>query len=325
MQFNRQSDGTLEPLPKPSVDTGMGLERITAVLQHVNSNYDIDLFRKLIADVAKVTGADDLTSKSLRVIADHIRSCAFLICDGVIPSNEGRGYVLRRIIRRAVRHGYMLGAKDTFFYKLVAPLIDVMGSAGEELARQRVMVEKVLKSEEEQFARTLERGLQLLDDELASLTGDTLSGEAAFRLYDTYGFPLDLTADVCRERNLKVDEAGFEAAMEEQRRRARENSGFGADYNSLIKVDKRSDFSGYDHNEQAATIVALYKEGQPVTELNAGDEGLVIWIKPRFMRNPVARSVIPVCCRATMRSSAFWTHRNTVRLSAMPVVWTAAN
>ncbi|AZP26560.1 alanine--tRNA ligase [Morganella morganii] len=282
MQFNRQSDGTLEPLPKPSVDTGMGLERITAVLQHVNSNYDIDLFRKLIADVAKVTGADDLTSKSLRVIADHIRSCAFLICDGVIPSNEGRGYVLRRIIRRAVRHGYMLGAKDTFFYKLVALLIDVMGSAGEELARQRVMVEKVLKSEEEQFARTLERGLQLLDDELASLTGDTLSGEAAFRLYDTYGFPLDLTADVCRERNLKVDEAGFEAAMEEQRRRARENSGFGADYNSLIKVDKRSDFSGYDHNEQAATIVALYKEGQPVTELNAGDEGLVILDKTAF-------------------------------------------
>ncbi|MBT0512806.1 alanine--tRNA ligase [Morganella morganii subsp. morganii] len=282
MQFNRQSDGTLEPLPKPSVDTGMGLERITAVLQHVNSNYDIDLFRKLIADVAKVTGADDLTSKSLRVIADHIRSCAFLICDGVIPSNEGRGYVLRRIIRRAVRHGYMLGAKDTFFYKLVAPLIDVMASAGEELARQRVMVEKVLKSEEEQFARTLERGLQLLDDELASLTGDTLSGEAAFRLYDTYGFPLDLTADVCRERNLKVDEAGFEAAMEEQRRRARENSGFGADYNSLIKVDKRSDFSGYDHNEQAATIVALYKEGQPVTELNAGDEGLVILDKTAF-------------------------------------------
>ncbi|WP_432693298.1 alanine--tRNA ligase [Morganella morganii] len=282
MQFNRQSDGTLEPLPKPSVDTGMGLERITAVLQHVNSNYDIDLFRKLIADVAKVTGAEDLTSKSLRVIADHIRSCAFLICDGVIPSNEGRGYVLRRIIRRAVRHGYMLGAKDTFFYKLVAPLIDVMESAGEELARQRVMVEKVLKSEEEQFARTLERGLQLLDDELASLIGDTLSGEAAFRLYDTYGFPLDLTADVCRERNLKVDEAGFEAAMEEQRRRARENSGFGADYNSLIKVDKRSDFSGYDHNEQTATIVALYKEGQPVTELNAGDEGLVILDKTAF-------------------------------------------
>ncbi|GAA0348304.1 alanine--tRNA ligase [Morganella psychrotolerans] len=282
MQFNRQSDGTLEPLPKPSVDTGMGLERITAVLQHVNSNYDIDLFRALIADVAKVTGAADLTSKSLRVIADHIRSCAFLICDGVIPSNEGRGYVLRRIIRRAVRHGYMIGANDTFFYKLVGSLINVMGAAGEELTRQRVTVEKVLKSEEEQFARTLERGLQLLDDELASLKGDTLSGEAAFRLYDTYGFPLDLTADVCRERNLKVDEAAFETAMEEQRRRARENSGFGADYNSLIKVDKRSDFSGYDHNEQAATIVALYKEGQPVTELNAGDEGLVILDKTAF-------------------------------------------
>ncbi len=181
MQFNRQSDGTMEPLPKPSVDTGMGLERISAVLQHVNSNYEIDIFRDLIAAAAKATGATDLENKSLRVIADHIRSCAFLVSDGVIPSNEGRGYVLRRIIRRAVRHGYMLGAKDTFFYKLVAPLIKVMGPAADELARQQAMVEKVLKTEEEQFARTLERGLQLLDEELASLKGDTLDGEAAFR------------------------------------------------------------------------------------------------------------------------------------------------
>ncbi|EUD10501.1 alanine--tRNA ligase [Providencia alcalifaciens 205/92] len=282
MQFNRQSDGTMEPLPKPSVDTGMGLERISAVLQHVNSNYEIDIFRELIAAAAEATGATDLSNKSLRVIADHIRSCAFLVSDGVIPSNEGRGYVLRRIIRRAVRHGYMLGAKETFFYKLVSTLIKVMGPAAEELQRQQALVEKVLKTEEEQFARTLERGLQLLDEELASLKGDTLEGETAFRLYDTYGFPLDLTADVCRERNIKVDEAGFERAMEDQRRRARESSGFGADYNALIKVDKRSEFSGYQHDEQQATIIALYKDGQPVDSLHTGDEGLVILDKTAF-------------------------------------------
>ncbi|KAA0262928.1 alanine--tRNA ligase [Hafnia alvei] len=276
MQFNRQSDGTMLPLPKPSVDTGMGLERIAAVLQHVNSNYDIDLFRTLIAETAKVTGATDLSSKSLRVIADHIRSCAFLVSDGVLPSNEGRGYVLRRIIRRAVRHGNMVGAKETFFYKLVAPLIDVMGSAADELKRQQSMVEQVLKTEEEQFARTLERGLALLDDELSKLTGDTLDGDTAFRLYDTYGFPLDLTADVCRERNLKVDEIGFERAMEEQRRRARESSGFGADYNSMIRVDGASKFSGYDHNQQRSSVTALFRDGQAVDVLNAGEEGVVI-------------------------------------------------
>ncbi|MGV3171919.1 alanine--tRNA ligase [Proteus vulgaris] len=282
MQFNRKSDGTMDPLPKPSVDTGMGLERITAVLQHVNSNYDIDLFRSLIESVAKVTNASDLSNKSLRVIADHIRSCSFLICDGVIPSNEGRGYVLRRIIRRAVRHGYMLGAKDTFFYKLVAPLIEVMAEAGEELKRQQVTVEKVLKTEEEQFARTLERGLQLLDEELAQLTDDVLPGETAFRLYDTYGFPLDLTADVCRERNIKVDEKGFDLAMEEQRKRARESSGFGTDYNSLIKVDSLSDFSGYDHNEQQGTVTAIFRNGQSVTELKAGEEGIIFLNKTAF-------------------------------------------
>lgn len=282
MQFNRKSDGTMDPLPKPSVDTGMGLERITAVLQHVNSNYDIDLFRSLIESVAKVTNASDLSNKSLRVIADHIRSCSFLVCDGVIPSNEGRGYVLRRIIRRAVRHGYMLGAKDTFFYKLVAPLIEVMAEAGEELKRQQAIVEKVLKTEEEQFARTLERGLQLLDEELANLTDDVLPGETAFRLYDTYGFPLDLTADVCRERNIKVDEKGFDVAMEEQRKRARESSGFGTDYNSLIKVDSRSEFSGYDHDEQQGTITAIFHNGQAVTELKAGEEGIIFLNKTAF-------------------------------------------
>ncbi|EAQ2108087.1 alanine--tRNA ligase [Salmonella enterica subsp. arizonae] len=276
MQFNRQADGTMEPLPKPSVDTGMGLERIAAVLQHVNSNYEIDLFRTLIEAVAKVTGATDLSNKSLRVIADHIRSCAFLVADGVFPSNENRGYVLRRIIRRAVRHGNMLGAKETFFYKLVGPLIEVMGSAGEELKRQQAQVEQVLKTEEEQFARTLERGLALLDEELAKLQGDTLDGETAFRLYDTYGFPVDLTADVCRERDIKVDEAGFETAMEEQRRRAREASGFGADYNAMIRVDRASEFKGYDHLELNGKVTALFVDGKAVEAINAGQEAVVV-------------------------------------------------
>ncbi|TDX17656.1 alanyl-tRNA synthetase [Buttiauxella sp. BIGb0552] len=276
MQFNRQQDGTMLPLPKPSVDTGMGLERIAAVLQHVNSNYEIDLFSKLIQSVAKVTGATDLTSKSLRVIADHIRSCAFLVSDGVTPSNEGRGYVLRRIIRRAIRHGNMLGAKETFFYKLVGPLVEVMGAAGEELHRQQALVEQVLKTEEEQFARTLERGLALLDEELANLKGDTLDGETAFRLYDTYGFPVDLTADVCRERNLKVDEAGFEAAMEEQRRRARESSGFGADYNSMIRVDSTTAFKGYDRTDLTAKVTALFVDGKAVEQITAGQEAVVV-------------------------------------------------
>ncbi|MRS19453.1 alanine--tRNA ligase [Enterobacteriaceae bacterium RIT692] len=276
MQFNRQADETMEPLPKPSVDTGMGLERIAAVLQHVNSNYEIDLFAKLIKSVAQVTGATDLDNKSLRVIADHIRSCAFLIADGVIPSNENRGYVLRRIIRRAVRHGNMLGAKEAFFYKLVAPLIEVMGAAGEDLKRQQKHVENALKNEEEQFAKTLERGLALLDEELAKLQGDTLDGETVFRLYDTFGFPADLTADVCRERNLKIDEAGFEAAMEQQRQRAREASGFGADYNNVIRIDAATDFKGYDHLELNATVEALFVDGQQVEQISAGQDAVVV-------------------------------------------------
>ncbi|UPT55035.1 alanine--tRNA ligase [Dickeya zeae] len=282
MQFNRQADGTMLPLPKPSVDTGMGLERISAVLQHVNSNYDIDLFKTLIAEAARVVGTDDLNNKSLRVIADHIRSCAFLIADGVMPSNENRGYVLRRIIRRAIRHGNMLGAKETFFYKLVGTLIEVMGAAGEELKRQQSLVEQALKNEEEQFARTLERGLLLLDEEIKQLKGDTLSGEAAFRLYDTYGFPVDLTADVCRERNLKVDEAGFERAMEAQRQRARDASGFGADYNSLIRVDASTAFCGYERTEQQSTVVAIYRQGESVQEIQAGDDAVVILSETPF-------------------------------------------
>ncbi|ARJ42620.1 alanine--tRNA ligase [Pantoea alhagi] len=276
MQFNRQPDGTMLPLPKPSVDTGMGLERISAVLQHVNSNYEIDLFQKLIASVAEVTGSTDLSNKSLRVIADHIRSCAFLIADGVIPSNENRGYVLRRIIRRAVRHGNMLGAKGSFFYKLVGPLIEVMGSAGEDLQRQQTQVEQILKTEEEQFAKTLERGLALLDEELANLQGDTLDGETVFRLYDTFGFPADLTADVCRERNLKIDEEGFEQAMERQRQRAREASGFGADYSNVISIDSASSFRGYDNLALKAAITAIYVNGQPADEITAGEEGVIV-------------------------------------------------
>ncbi|GAA0509844.1 alanine--tRNA ligase [Tatumella terrea] len=276
MQFNRQPDGTMLPLPKPSVDTGMGLERITAVLQHVNSNYEIDLFRNLIRAVAEVTGTTDLNNKSLRVIADHIRSCAFLIADGVIPSNENRGYVLRRIIRRAVRHGNMLGAKESFFYKLVQPLIDVMDIAGEELRKQKDHVEAVLKTEEEQFAKTLERGLALLDEELSALTGDTLDGETVFRLYDTFGFPADLTADVCRERNLKIDEAGFEEAMEAQRQRARSASGFSADYNNLIRVEKDSAFTGYDALQAQSEITGIFVEGQATDVLTAGQEAVII-------------------------------------------------
>ena len=282
MQFNRQADGTMLPLPKPSVDTGMGLERISAVLQHVNSNYDIDLFQKLIASVAQVTGTQDLTNKSLRVIADHIRSCAFLIADGVVPSNENRGYVLRRIIRRAVRHGNMLGAQQSFFYKLVQPLIDVMGSAGDELRQQQQHVESVLKAEEEQFAKTLERGLALLDEELAALQGDTLQGEIVFRLYDTFGFPADLTADVCRERDLKIDEAGFEAAMEAQRQRARQASGFSADYNAQIRVEKEGEFKGYDQLSFPATVSEIFVDGQSVTTLLPGQSAVVVLDKTPF-------------------------------------------
>ena len=276
MQFNRQADGTLLPLPKPSVDTGMGLERITAVMQHVNSNYEIDVFKALIAKAAEVTGATDLESKSLRVIADHIRSCAFLVSDGVMPSNEGRGYVLRRIIRRAVRHGHMLGAQDTFFYKLVGTLIAVMGSAADELQQQQALVEKVLRLEEEQFARTLERGLALLDGALADLQGDVLDGETAFKLYDTYGFPLDLTADVCRERNITVDEAGFEKEMKAQRERAQAANNFGADYNSMIRVDGQTEFHGYTTTAHQGQVVALFREGQSVEQLHAGEEAIIV-------------------------------------------------
>lgn len=282
MQFNRHPDGTMEPLPKPSVDTGMGLERITAVLQHVNSNYEIDLFKKLIKDTAQIIQTKDLESKSLRVIADHIRSCAFLISDGVMPSNEGRGYVLRRIIRRAVRHGHMLGAKDIFFYKLVKPLIEVMGSAATELAHNQKMVENTLKTEEEQFLKTLERGLFLLDQELGKITGSVLPGEIAFKLYDTYGFPLDLTADVCREKNITIDEDGFNKCMEEQRKRARESSAFSVDYSNVIKLDDKTEFLGYQETEASGKVIAIFQGGHKVESINEGDEAIIVLDKTPF-------------------------------------------
>ena len=276
MQFNRHADGTMEKLPKPSVDTGMGLERISAVLQHVNSNYDIDIFKTLIAKVAELTGEKDLSNKSLRVIADHIRSCAYLIANGVVPSNEGRGYVLRRIIRRAVRHGNLLGATEAFFYKLVPTLIEVMAQAGEEVKKHQTTVEKFLRLEEEQFARTLERGLTLLDEALANVKDNVLSGEVAFKLYDTYGFPLDLTADVCRERDIAIDEAGFEREMASQRVRAQSASHFGMDYNNVIRVDGTTRFEGYTESESLAKVTALFHDGKAVESITAGQGAVVI-------------------------------------------------
>ncbi|ACE61346.1 alanine--tRNA ligase [Actinobacillus pleuropneumoniae] len=276
MQFNRLADGTMEKLPKPSVDTGMGLERMTAVMQHVNSNYETDIFQTLIKEVAGLLNVTDLDNKSLRVVADHIRACSYLIADGVVPSNEGRGYVLRRIIRRAVRHGNLLGAKEAFFYKLVPTLATVMGHAGEVLTQKQAHIQKTLKAEEEQFARTLERGLALLEDALTKVENNTLSGEVAFKLYDTYGFPLDLTADVCREREITIDEAGFEAEMTAQRERAKASSNFGADYNNVIKVEGQTDFIGYDNLAAQATIVGLFSNGKAVDTIQSGESAVII-------------------------------------------------
>ena len=276
MQFNRHSDGRMEPLPKPSVDTGMGLERIAAILQHVHSNYEIDTFVALIKAAAEATGATDLTDKSLRVVADHIRSCAFLIVDGVQPSNEGRGYVLRRIVRRAVRHGNKLGAKGAFFYKLVAALVAQMGEAYPELAEKQAVVEKILKLEEEQFGKTLERGLAILEEALADLKGTELPGELVFKLYDTYGFPVDLTNDVARERNLTIDQAGFDAAMAEQRKRAQQASNFGADYNAALTSAQQTAFTGYEHEFGNAAVVEILHDGKAVTALADGETALLI-------------------------------------------------
>ncbi|MDO9762551.1 alanine--tRNA ligase [Glaesserella parasuis] len=282
MQFNRQADGTLKKLPKPSVDTGMGLERISAVLQHVNSNYEIDIFQALIKEIASLLNVTDLDNKSLRVIADHIRSCAYLIADGVMPSNEGRGYVLRRIIRRAVRHGNILGAKSAFFYQLVPTLAKAMGQAGEILTQKQAHIQKALKAEEDQFARTLERGLALLEDALTKVENKVLSGEVAFKLYDTYGFPLDLTADVCRERGITIDEAGFEREMQAQRARAQASSNFGTDYNNVIKVNGSTEFNGYEVTECEATVVALFSNGKAVEAIQSGENAVVVLDRTAF-------------------------------------------
>ncbi len=281
MQFNRHADGTMEPLPKPSVDTGMGIERISAIMQGVHSNYEIDVFQTLIKAAAEVTGCEDLSNQSLRVIADHIRSCSFLIVDGVMPSNEGRGYVLRRIIRRAVRHGNKVGAQGAFFHKLVGVLAEIMGTAGEELKRQQAVVEKVLRIEEENFGRTLERGMTILNEALDNIVaegkdGKVLDGETVFKLYDTYGFPADLTNDVARERDFAIDEEGFEKAMEEQRQRAREAGQFGTDYNAAIKTDAQTEFCGYAGTEGSSAVAAMFVEGNEVESLSAGDKAILI-------------------------------------------------
>ncbi|MBB4817520.1 alanyl-tRNA synthetase [Pseudomonas alcaligenes] len=276
MQFNRTADGVMHPLPAPSVDTGMGLERVSAVLQHVNSNYEIDLFQSLLNAAAKAIGCANEGQASLKVVADHIRSCSFLIADGVLPSNEGRGYVLRRIIRRACRHGNKLGAKGSFFHQIVAALVGEMGDAFPELKQQQAHIERVLKTEEEQFAKTLENGLKILEQDLAGLSGSVIPGNVVFKLYDTYGFPADLTADIARERELTIDEEGFEREMEAQRQRARESSSFGMDYNSLVKVDGETRFLGYQGHSGAGQIVALFKDGQAVDSLKEGEEGVVV-------------------------------------------------
>ncbi len=276
MQFNRTADGVLHPLPAPSVDTGMGLERISAVMQHVNSNYEIDLFQNLLKGAAEAIGCAQENQASLKVVADHIRSCSFLIADGVLPSNEGRGYVLRRIIRRACRHGNKLGATETFFHRIVPTLVAEMGEAFPELKAQQAHIERVLKTEEEQFARTLEQGLRILEQDLAELKGSEIPGDIVFKLYDTYGFPMDLTGDIARERGLTIDEAGFEVAMEAQRERARAASQFGLDYNQLVKVDADTRFEGYTSTSGAAQIVALFRDGQAVDSLAEGEKGVVV-------------------------------------------------
>ncbi|MDD2060821.1 alanine--tRNA ligase [Pseudomonas sp. GD03860] len=282
MQFNRTADGVLHPLPAPSVDTGMGLERISAVMQHVHSNYEIDLFRSLLEASAAAIGCKNEEQSSLKVVSDHIRSCGFLIADGVLPSNEGRGYVLRRIIRRACRHGNKLGATGSFFYKIVAALVAEMGEAFPELKQQQANIERVLKAEEEQFAKTLEQGLKILEQDLAELKGSVVPGDVVFKLYDTYGFPMDLTADIARERELTIDEEGFEREMEAQRERARSASAFGLDYNTLVKVDVATEFTGYSTTEGEANIVAIYKDGKVVEQLGEGEEGVVILDRTPF-------------------------------------------
>jgi len=282
MQYDRTPDGNLNPLPKPSVDTGMGLERLAAVLQGVHNNYDIDLFSNLIKFVAALANEKDLTNKSLRVIADHIRSAAFLITDGVVPSNEGRGYVLRRIIRRAIRHGHKLGLRDAFFYKLVAPLAKEMGDAYPELVKAQSNVEKVLLQEEQRFAETLDQGMTILEEAIGELKGNVIPGETVFKLYDTFGFPVDLTADIARERELSLDMEEFEKAMSAQRERARKAGKFEASYHDKLDVKGATEFTGYDHVEDEGKILYLFKDGSAVNELNIGEQGVVVLDRTPF-------------------------------------------
>ncbi|HMX99299.1 MAG TPA: alanine--tRNA ligase, partial [Agitococcus sp.] len=282
MQFNRTADGVLHPLPAPSVDTGMGLERISAVMQHVHSNYEIDLFQHLLQAAADAIGCSNEQQASLKVVADHARSCSFLVADGVVPSNEGRGYVLRRIIRRACRHGNKLGATQPFFYKMVAALAQVMGAAYPELVERQAFIEKVLKQEEEQFARTLEQGLKILEQDLVNLQGTVISGDVVFKLYDTYGFPMDLTADIARERHLSIDEAGFNACMDAQRERSQKAGKFNFDYNSLLKVDVDTVFTGYDSTCSEGKVVAMFIGDEAVNHVNEGQKAVVVLDKTAF-------------------------------------------
>ncbi len=282
MQFNRDANGNMTDLPAPSVDTGMGLERIAAVMQGVHSNYEIDLFQNLLRAAGSVLKIDDTTNTSLRVIADHIRSCAFLVVDGVLPSNEGRGYVLRRIVRRAVRHGNKLGATEPFFHKLVAPLAKEMGEAYPELVKLQAQVEKVLLTEEQQFAKTLDQGMRILEADLENLQGNQIPGETIFKLYDTYGFPVDLTGDIARERNLTLDEAGFEQHMEEQRQRARSASNFKMDLAEGVAIDGATAFTGYSYLSADCEVAALLKDGELVGSLAAGEQGVVVLVSTPF-------------------------------------------
>ena len=282
MQYERAADGAMTPLPKPSIDTGMGLERIAAVMQGVHNNYDIDLFRNLIKAASDITGEPDLENKSLRVIADHIRSASFLIVDGVLPSNEGRGYVLRRIIRRALRQGHKLGIKTPFFHQLVSALVAEMGQAYPELASRQAQVEKVLKGEEEQFDKTLDKGMAVLENALASLKGNELPGSLVFQLYDTYGFPIDLTNDICRERGLTIDMAGYEQAMAEQKARARAASNFAVDYTASLDIVGDTEFTGYQNLEQQGAVTAIYVDGQAVELLQPDVDAVVVLDRTAF-------------------------------------------
>ena len=282
MQFDRQPDGSLVPLPKPSVDTGMGLERIAAVMQNVHSNYEIDLFVNLLAAVQEVTQAEDQQSKSLRVIADHIRSCAFLISDGVMPSNEGRGYVLRRIVRRAVRHGHKLGAKGAFFHKLVDALAKEMGEAYPELVNNQATIEKVILREEEQFLKTLDEGMKILEQGLEGLEGDVIPGDVVFKLYDTHGFPADLTADIARERSLTIDHDGFDSLMAEQKERSKQGDQFANDYHGGLAVETASEFTGYEHVAGSANVKEIFVQGESVDAITAGQDGVIVLSETPF-------------------------------------------